>query len=46
MDDSDSPEGGIDPLGLFAIADALGERLAPGVRERMSAVTLIWEKVQ
>ena len=34
MDNSDSPEGGIDPLGLFAIADALGEKLAPGVRER------------
>ena len=27
-------EGGIDPLGLAAIADRLGTRLVPGVRER------------
>lgn len=27
-------EGSLDPLGLYAIADALGVRLAPGVRER------------
>lgn len=29
-----SSEGALDPLGLYAIADALGVRLAPGVRER------------
>ena len=29
-------EGSIDPLGLYSIADALGVRLAPGVRERQS----------
>jgi hypothetical protein len=27
-------EGSLDPLGLYSIADALGVRLAPGVRER------------
>ena len=27
-------EGGIDPLGLAAIADRLGTKLVPGVRER------------
>jgi hypothetical protein len=31
-----SAEGNIDPLGLYQIADALGVRLIPGVRERMS----------
>ncbi len=29
-------EGSIDPLGLYPIADALGVRLVPGVRERQS----------
>lgn len=29
-----SSEGSIDPLGLYSIADALGVRLVPGVRER------------
>lgn len=27
-------EGSLDPLGLYSVADALGVRLAPGVRER------------
>lgn len=31
-----SKEGGLDPLGLYAIGDSLGVRLVPGVRERMS----------
>ncbi len=31
-----SAEGTLDPLGLYQIADALGIRLIPGVRERMS----------
>lgn len=31
-----SAEGTLDPLGLYQIADALGVRLIPGVRERMS----------
>jgi len=31
-----SSEGSIDPLGVYAIADSLGVRLAPGVRERQS----------
>ena len=31
-----SSEGAIDPLGLYTIADGLGVRLAPGVRERQS----------
>jgi hypothetical protein len=35
-DEAESSEGGIDPLGLYAIADALGVRLVPGVRERQS----------
>lgn len=30
-----SSEGGLDPLGLYAIADSLAVRLVPGVRERM-----------
>lgn len=29
-------EGSLDPLGLYSIADSLGVRLAPGVRERQS----------
>ena len=35
-DPRQSSEGGIDPLGLAAIADALGVRLVPGVRERQA----------
>ena len=31
-----SSEGTIDPLGLYSIADSIGSRLAPGVRERQS----------
>ena len=31
-----SSEGSIDPLGLYSIADALGVRMVPGVRERQS----------
>ena len=31
-----SAEGTLDPLGLYQIADALGVKLIPGVRERMS----------
>jgi len=31
-----SAEGGIDPLGLYAIADNLAVKLVPGVRERMT----------
>lgn len=33
-DPIDSAEGGIDPLGMEALADTLAVRLAPGVRER------------
>jgi hypothetical protein len=33
-DPVDSGEGGINPLGTEALADALAVRLAPGVRER------------
>lgn len=33
-DDAPGTEGAIDPLGLAAIADRLGTRLVPGVRER------------
>lgn len=29
-----SSEGGLDPLGLYSIADALAEKLVPAVRER------------
>jgi hypothetical protein len=36
VDPTTSTEGSIDPLGLFAIADSLGVRLAPGVRERQA----------
>lgn len=35
-DPINSSEGSIDPLGLYAIADSLGVKLAPGVRERQS----------
>ena len=31
-----SKEGGLNPLGLYAIGDTLGVQLVPGVRERMS----------
>jgi hypothetical protein len=37
LSEADASQGGdtsIDPLGLYAIADALGVRLVPGVRER------------
>lgn len=36
MDTAEKSEGGLDPLGLEAIADALGTRLVPGVRERQT----------
>jgi hypothetical protein len=36
FDPSEQSEGSLDPLGLYSIADALGVRLAPGVRERQS----------
>ena len=36
LDVSDAAEGGIDPLGLYPIAESLGVRLVPGVRERQS----------
>ncbi|MBS0392411.1 MAG: hypothetical protein JSR23_14900 [Proteobacteria bacterium] len=36
FDPPQSTEGGLDPLGLYAIADALAVKLAPGVRERQS----------
>lgn len=35
-DEAESAEGGIDPLGLYIIADALGVRLIPGIRERQT----------
>ena len=35
-DPEQSSEGGLDPLGLVVLAEALAGRLAPGVRERMS----------
>jgi hypothetical protein len=35
-DEAESAEGGIDPLGLYTIADTLGVRLVPGVRERQT----------
>lgn len=35
-DPTTNAEGALNPLGLFSIADALGVRLAPGVRERQS----------
>lgn len=36
FDPAETAEGSLDPLGLYAISDALGVRLAPGVRERQS----------
>lgn len=33
-DEAESAEGGIDPLGLYLIADVLGVKLVPGIRER------------
>lgn len=36
FDPPQQTEGTIDPLGMYAIADALGTKLAPGVRERQS----------
>ena len=35
-DPAASAEGTLDPLGLYLVADALGIKLIPGVRERMS----------
>lgn len=35
-DQAVSAEGTLDPLGLYLVADALGIKLIPGVRERMS----------
>jgi len=35
-DPKQSQEGSIDPLGTYAIADALAVRLAPGIRERQA----------
>ena len=34
FDPAESTEGSIDPLGMYAIADALAMRLVHGVRER------------
>jgi len=34
-DPAANTEGTIDPLGLYFIADALGVKMIPGVRERM-----------
>jgi hypothetical protein len=36
FDPPEQAEGSLDPLGLYATADALGVSLAPGVRERQS----------
>lgn len=36
FDPPQQAEGSLDPLGLYSIADALGVRLAPGIRERQS----------
>lgn len=36
FDPPEQAEGSLDPLGLYSTADALGVRLAPGVRERQS----------
>ena len=36
FDPPQQAEGSLDPLGLYSIADSLGVRLAPGVRERQS----------
>lgn len=35
-DPTTSSEGALDPVGLYAIADALALKLVPGIRERMS----------
>jgi hypothetical protein len=35
-DKFETSEGGLDPLGLVQVAEALAIRLVPGVRERMS----------
>ncbi|MEN6547780.1 MAG: hypothetical protein ABFE07_17230 [Armatimonadia bacterium] len=40
-DPADTAEGSIDPLGLYPVAEALGIRLAPGVRERQSRVRFL-----
>lgn len=36
FDPPQQSEGSLDPLGLYSIADALGVRLAPGIRERQT----------
>lgn len=36
FDPPQQAEGSLDPLGLYSIADLLGVRLAPGIRERQS----------
>ncbi|WP_411884700.1 hypothetical protein [Polaromonas sp. YR568] len=36
FDPPETAEGSLDPLGFYSIADALGVKLAPGVRERQS----------
>lgn len=41
FDPADSAEGGVDPLGLYAIADSLATRLIPGVRERMNRIRFL-----
>ena len=33
-DPANSSEGTLDPLGLYQIADALGVKVIPGIRER------------
>ncbi len=40
-DRTESAEGSIDPLGTYAIADALGVRLIPGVRERQQHIRFL-----
>ena len=35
-DPTTNSEGTLDPLGLYLIADALGIKLIPGIRERMT----------
>lgn len=40
-DPVDTSEGSIDPLGLYPVASALGNRLSPGVRERQSRVRFL-----
>lgn len=41
FDPAESAEGSIDPLGTYAIADALGVRLIPGVRERQQHIRFL-----